>query len=482
MTRARLLLDTAAASVLATAVWLFHRQTFLNYDTFYALVWGDDLVHGRLPSYEVPLAPTPHPLATAVGALVSPLGEAAEGVLIALVIFAIGWLCVGMFRLGEALFAWPIGLLAAAIVATRMEIVNHAVRGYLDLPAAALIVWAAVLEARSPRRGAPVLLLLLPAGLLRPEAWLFAGAYWLWLAPALRGRERAGLGALAAAAPAIWMLSDLLVTGNPLWSLAGTHETAATLARESGLDAVAAAAPRRLVEILRLPVLVASIGGLVAGLALFAGRTLLPVAMAVVNGLAFAIFAVAGLPLLGRYVFVAAAMLALLAAVAVLGWSLLPSDHPARRRWVVGGTVALVAIAAYPPPDLVRLADSRVEVADGARAWSDLQGLLERPQVEAALARSRPVYVPNHRPVPRVAYWRDSPGAVVSARLERPSSQGLFLAPANPEVERLVVVSPTDPRRLAAGVPGDYRRVAANRSWVLYAGRRSTALVARRDR
>jgi hypothetical protein len=37
----------------------------------------------------------------------------------------------------------------------------------------AFVVWAAVLEARRPRRGTAVLVLLGLAGLLRPEAWLF---------------------------------------------------------------------------------------------------------------------------------------------------------------------------------------------------------------------------------------------------------------------------------------------------------------------
>jgi hypothetical protein len=45
----------------------------------------------------------------------------------------------------------------------------------------ALVVWAAVLEARRPRRGWPVFVLLALAGLLRPEAWSLAGLYLLWM-------------------------------------------------------------------------------------------------------------------------------------------------------------------------------------------------------------------------------------------------------------------------------------------------------------
>ena len=94
----------------------------------------------------------------------------------------------------------------------------------------AFVVWAAVLEARRPRRGWPVLVLLGLAGLLRPEAWLYAGAYWLWLFPARDWPDRLKLLALAAAAPVIWALSDLVITGDLLWSFHGTHDLAARFA------------------------------------------------------------------------------------------------------------------------------------------------------------------------------------------------------------------------------------------------------------
>ena len=42
--------------------WLLIGTGFLNYDTAYSLLWGGDLAHGRLPDFDVPLAPTPHPL------------------------------------------------------------------------------------------------------------------------------------------------------------------------------------------------------------------------------------------------------------------------------------------------------------------------------------------------------------------------------------------------------------------------------------
>src|SRR3954451_13896118 len=169
----RALPDVVASALVAVAVFAAFGHAFLNYDTFYSLLWGKELIHGQLPQYQVPVAPTPHPLATLVGAVVSPLGDSAEDVMLALVLLAVGALVVGVFRLGQVSYAWPVGLLAALIVVTRQPILNFGIRGYVDLPTIALIVWAAVLEARRKRRGVPVLVLLALAGLLRPEAWLF---------------------------------------------------------------------------------------------------------------------------------------------------------------------------------------------------------------------------------------------------------------------------------------------------------------------
>ena len=44
-----------------------------------------------------------------------------------------------------------------------------------------MVIWAAVLEFERPRRGGVVWLLLFAASLMRPEAWLLMGIYWLWM-------------------------------------------------------------------------------------------------------------------------------------------------------------------------------------------------------------------------------------------------------------------------------------------------------------
>jgi hypothetical protein len=278
---------------------------------------------------------------------------------------------------------------------------------------------------------------------------------------------------LAAAAPLLWLLSDLVVTGDPLWSLNGTSDLAAELGRPTGLGKVPEVLPRRLGEIMRLPELIAAVAGTAAGLVWLRRRTALPLAVAVVNGLAYLVFAIGGLSLLGRYLFLAAAMLSLLAAVAVFGWRALPDGDPVRTRWLAGGLAVLAVFAVFAPAQADRLSDLRTDIADRDRVRDDLDDLVDSPAAEAALARCRgDVFVPNHRPVPELAYWLDRrPTRIVSAQREAPSPDGVFMAP-RPEVASLSILDPRDATLPADAVPPGYRLTAENRSWRLFAGPR----------
>lgn len=90
----------------------------------------------------------------------------------------------------------------------------------MDIPFVALLIWAAALEAAHPRRGLPVMALLALAGLLRPEAWLFAGIYLVWMLWPDQSRVRLlSYFTLAVLPPALWAGLDFAVTGDPLLSL-----------------------------------------------------------------------------------------------------------------------------------------------------------------------------------------------------------------------------------------------------------------------
>src|SRR5437763_5528767 len=465
----RVLPNALAAAVVGLLILAWFGHAFLNYDTFYALLWGDDLVHGRSPQYQVPFAPTPHPLATAVGALASFFGDAGEGVMLGVVLFAIGWLVVGLFWLGREAFAWPVGLLGAAIFVTRVPPLNYGIRGYVDLPAIAFIVWAAVLEVRRPRRGWPVLALLGLAGLLRPEAWLYIAAYWLWLFPSRDWPARIRLALLAGAAPAIWLISDALVTGDALWSLHGTHDLAGQLKRPTGIENVPQLMPRRLGEIVRLPELIASVIGFVGALVWLRRRALVPAALLALNAVAYAILGVVGLSLLGRYLFLAAAMLSLFAAAAVFGWSALEAG-PVRTRWRLVGVLVIAGIIAFSPQQTDRLSALKDDISNRERVQADLHDLVKLPPARAALRRCGTLFVPNHRPVPELAYWTGRrPADIPSALTRHPTPDGLFVAPATPAVAKLSILDPRDLPAPAAR-PAGYHEIARDRSWELYGG------------
>jgi hypothetical protein len=466
----RLWAPAAFASVVIGGVtWALFSRAFLNYDTLYALIWGRDLVHGRLPDYELTLAPTPHPLAMAVGALASLFGtDGGYSVMLALAMLSFGVLLWSVFRLGEVVFSWPVGLLAALVVATRVPFVSQAVRAYVDIPFLAMIVSAAVLEARRPQRGWAVLVLLALAGLLRPEAWLLAGVYWLYLAPTLdQGRRLAAL-ALVAAAPVLWGISDLIVTGDAFHSLSGTRATAETLNRPRGLGDLPATMPRRLGEILRLPVLVGGSVGFVLALYVARARARVPAALALLGGLAFVALGIAGLPLIGRYLLLPAAMLAIFFAFAALGWRE-RGPGALRRRWMVGGLALLVAFAAFVPGNVSGLEKMRDGVQLRGKIEDDLRALTRSRYERSLFDRCSPIYVPNHRLVPILAWYLDrDPEEIVSAQLERPR-RGVFVAPANRLVEEKFVLDKNDPKRLDASVPSGFVRITGNGSWTLYA-------------
>jgi hypothetical protein len=461
--------NSAAAAAIGGVAWLIFSRAFLNYDTLYGLIWGRDLASGRSPDYEVTLAPTPHPLVEAVGALLSLLGEdGGYTAMLAVAMLAFGALVWGIFLLGRESFGWPVGALAAFTLATRDPFLSQGMRAYVDIPFLALVVGAAVLESRRPRRGAPVLVLLALAGLLRPEAWLIAGVYWLYLLPGLPRPRAAQLGALVLAAPLVWAASDLAVTGNALHSLTFTRDTAETLGRPQGIENVPEVMPRRLGEILRWVPLVGGTAGFILALRFARERAALPAALAVLGGLAFVAIGIAGLSLLGRYLFLPAAMLCIFFGFAALGWIGRPLDGP-WRAWVGGAAVLLVAFAGSTASHQTdRLDGLRDGIQLRGEIQDDLRDLTRVDAAEAAFQQCDPVYVPNHRAVPILAWYLDrDPDVFVSAQLERPA-RGLYVAPATRVVEEKFVLDPRDPKRVEAKVPPGFTPVARNESWVLY--------------
>ena len=257
---------------------------FANYDTLYALAWGGQLARGESPAYDLPIAPTPHPLIEALGVVLYPLGpRAGEKVAVwlgFLALAACGWV---VYRLASLWFGRAAGVLAALLLLTRVPILSYGVRAYVDVPYLLLVLGALLLEARrraagrAPGGGACAR----AARARRPAAPGGVGVLGALLAVSDRLRARRGRGwhrpraALAPPARGAGAAGgrrparvDHQRSGHHRRRAVVADEHAphrATLDRVTGIGNVPEYIPRRIGEILRPPVLVgAALGGVLS--------------------------------------------------------------------------------------------------------------------------------------------------------------------------------------------------------------------------
>jgi hypothetical protein len=439
---------------------------FVNYDTLYSLVWGQQLARGQLPTYRLPIAPTPHPLTELLGFVLAPLGPAATlTIVVALAYISLAGLAYVLYRLGAAWFSWPVGLVAALLIVTRDPIINYGARAYVDIPYVALVLAALAVETRKPRAGWPVLVLLDLAGLIRPEAWLLSGAYWLYLVPRRSSSELIRLAGLAALAPLLWIASDLAITGDALWSLSHTRATAQTLHRVTGLANFPVDGAKAIGGVLRPDgALAAAVGGLLS-VVLLRRRALAGVATAAVSLVAFGVVASSGLPIQQRYAFLPACLLAIFAGAGLFGWRSLPAEHRARRPWQAASVgLALVAVALVPSQvSSIRstFISGKQPLRSQQRIQDDLTALVDDGTVNVDCG---PVGVPFHTPVPLLALrLHTSPANVVAGEI----GHGVFVSAANPRVLQIYLLDPRDPP-ITFPVPTGFHLVVENRSWRVY--------------
>lgn len=395
----------ALGAVLAWALL----PTYPDYDAYHHLLWGRDLLDGAAPGFEDYAAPTQHPLYLALGAVLSLAGEYGDRLLVLVTVLSLVALTAGTYVLGKELFNVPVGIAGAAFVGSSFAFALYAVRGFVDVPFLALVIWAAALEVRRPRRGPAPMALLAAAGLLRPEAWVLAGLYWLWCLPGRALRERAGLALLVGAAPVLWALVDLAVTGDPLFSLHSTSDLAASLGRERGLHNVPSSFVTFVADLARPPVALAGVVGLVLAVRRFGARRMaVPLALAGTGAIAFVGIGIAGLSLIPRYLTLPAVALCLLAGYAVLGFTTLEAGA-ARARWrrlAIGALAAGIAFLALKAASFGRLYD---ELRFIDRTHDELAGLLAEPRVRSAM-RCGALTFPTYRLVPD-ARWQLDAGA-----------------------------------------------------------------------
>jgi hypothetical protein len=404
-----------AALVLASIAGFLVYPTYPNYDSYYSLLWGRELVGLHALSFEAYRAPTEHPLAIAFGALLTPLGDVADRVMVGFAVLSFVVLVAGVYVLAKTAFTPLVGAAAALLVATRFDFPFLAARGYIDIPYLAVVIWAAVIEARAPRRRPVVVLALLAAaGLMRPEAWLLAGLYWLWLLPRASWPARVRYALLAAIGPLVWAAVDFAVTGQPLYSLTATGDLADELGRNKGVSAVPQALYSFLITLDKFPVFVGGALGLVLAIALTPRRAAVPVALLAAGVGTFAMVGIAGLSVIDRYLLVPSLCVMVFAAVFVAGWTMLRDDSAWRRLWAIAAA-ALVTFGVVFTATRVNLTQIRNELRFRGDAHAALEQVLNAPAVVSAL-RCGPVYVPNHKLIPDVRWILDRPRSGVLAR------------------------------------------------------------------
>jgi hypothetical protein len=410
--------EALALALLTAAAFagFFLYPTYSNYDSLYSLLWGRELLHGSLPSFDAYRAPTQHPLWVAICIPLALLGTAGDRILLALCVLSFVALVAGVYRLGKVTFGWIVGLVAALLLLSRLDFPFLAARGYIDIPYLALILWAAALEAQRPKRGGAVWVLLTLAGLLRPEAWLLAGIYGLWIAWGEPLRAWLRVGVLVAFAPVVWALSDLVVTGDPLYSLNYTTESARQLGRRQSLTELPGVTLRFVAELTKPPVFVAALAGLVLARRMARERLLVPVTLLGWGLGTFLLVSLRGFSVINRYVLVGALMLMLFAAFTIAGWSRLPRGHRAIRPWAAGALLVVLAGVGYTARNFnPSYVDRELKLRDSVRR--DLVSALDSPQLRAARACG-PISVPNHKLVADVRWLADAGVDGVVARTD----------------------------------------------------------------
>jgi hypothetical protein len=431
MTRRTELVIVGALAAVAILFWALV-PTYPNYDAYYHLVWGREIGAGHLPTFEAYQAPTEHPLYLAICWLFGLIGPHADRALVLFTCLCHVAFTYAVYRLGTAIWDRRAGLLSALLAGSSFALLLYAARAYVDEPFLALVLWAAALEAErsiarvssgaaaspepvaSPDRGGrAVWLLLVLAGLLRPEAWLLGGAYWLWLSYRARTPLWSIL-ALPLIAPLLWCAVDALVTGDPLFSLHSTSDLADELNRSKSFSEVPGDFASFLADTARPPVAIAAVLGVVWAWRKREGRALhVPLALFLAGAFTFFATSAAGLSVLPRYLTVPAVALCLPAGYLVT-----------RSRALLA--IAVVAGLAF----VVVKADAFDRLATELRfirsTHDDLTAVLHAQTVRDGRACG-PVTLPNYRLVPDTRWILDASQKQVGSRSAVQRKQGVAL-------------------------------------------------------
>lgn len=472
----------------ALYAFTIYRPMFPNYDTYYALIWGDEMWNLGLPDYFVFRRPTPHPLFNLYTMLISPLGGSAIPVLS---VFSLGMyvgLLYGVFRLVKQQVGTLVAFFTTLILLTRTDLMAYAFRSMLDIPFLLMIVWAAVLEVQKPRRGLAPLVLLSLAGLLRPEAWLMAGFYWLWLAYGfvkkdadLPGEQPSfkaliGFGFLVISAPVIWLVWDAVVTGDALYSVNSTSEVAAQVNRQKSLPQAILAMPGFIGGSEPWVNAISGVAGFALAFWAYRKRMLMLAVLAVVGVITFLLISVAGLSVIPRYLVVPSLVMCFGVAFSLVGWERL---NGTARKIGIGLAILTLALMVVRVPTISFFGQGYYDQLRGLNSSTDqvsisysrVVDIVNKPKVRAAIENCPPVTAFTYESVPIIRYElrKGKEDILASTEIETPPTKGVQLLQTSAlDPLQMSVVTRTT-RAPWTGFPQQgFRFLGENRAWVAY--------------
>ncbi|MEO8690226.1 MAG: hypothetical protein ABI611_18665, partial [Solirubrobacteraceae bacterium] len=264
---------------------------------------------------------------------------------------------------------------------------------------------------------------------------------------------------------------DYAVTGDPLFSLHYTSSSAEDLGRQRTLGEIPSALPSFFADIVKLPVLLAGLGGLGVALAVAPRRAVMPLVLLLSGIGTFVLIGIAGLSVIERYLIVAALALLVFAAVALGGFTML---RPGWLRTTWAAVAALLVLGGIlftaTRVDLTRLTN---ELQFRGDAHTALVHVLNEPAVKAGL-RCGPLTAPNHKLVPDSRWILDLPRDTVLTRADpsvprRRLQHGVALyVTTRFAIFRHAFTNPVDPTSIQVPPPG-WRRIATSDYVAAYA-------------
>lgn len=404
----------AAAAVAATSIF---PARALSYDAWGWLIWGQEVADGR--TFSTNGFPSWKPLVGLVSMLLAPLGDAAPTIWLliarAAAVIAI-WLA---YRLAARLAGPVAGGLAALALLIVPQWLFQAGVGESEPLLTALLLGAVARHADRDHLGGFLLVLL--ASLLRPESWPFllvSGVLAWRRGPVARAVVLAGV----ALVPVLWYGGEYIGSHDPFRGsyLAKTTREAVRLRQAWSVPAVGVL--DQAWRMVPLPLLVGALPALVAG-----WRRRQPVVLALGGGALIWVAEVAVLAQLGyagvtRFLFPAAAGLAVVGAAGLVQAVRGLRGRPLARAAVVAVAVAL-ALPAVPHALNLAPAARRVEErADLDNAVDTIVTQVGRPFLFAA-----PHLAAQGETVTPLAWRLHAP----AESLRRPRIPGLALADRN---------------------------------------------------